>query len=169
MRLLVHALQLAGSIAGQTTALAQIAPGIAPDPMPAMGNALLIGGVALAMTLGLHIKLVVVLIESYTTLGFGVAMSGADIGQWGLAHASAGFAFGFTLAAPFVIAALLYNLALGAINRAMPQLMVAFISAPAITAGTLFLFALCAPLILATWSGRLDEVLAAPFALPPGR
>ncbi|MFC3118840.1 flagellar biosynthetic protein FliR [Jhaorihella thermophila] len=36
----------------------------------------------------------------------------------------------FSLSAPFVIASLLYNLTLGAINRAMPQLMVTLVGAP---------------------------------------
>ncbi|WP_112320748.1 flagellar biosynthetic protein FliR [Oceanibium sediminis] len=165
-RLMVHALQLAGSIAAQSTALAQIAgAGVAPDPMPAMGNALMISGIALAMVLGLHVKVVIALIASYQALGFGVLLSGSDVGFWGLNQAVAAFRLGFTLAAPFVIAALLYNLALGAINLAMPQLMVAFIGAPAITALTLFLFFYAAPLMLSVWSGRLDEVLAAPLEL----
>ncbi|MEM8789578.1 MAG: flagellar biosynthetic protein FliR [Pseudomonadota bacterium] len=167
-RLLVHALQLAGSIAAQSTALAQIAGvGVAPDPMPAMGNALMIAGLTLAMVLGLHIKVVVALIDSYGALGFGAALSAADIGAWGLDQARAAFNLGFTLAAPFAIAALLYNLALGVINRAMPQLMVAFVGAPAITAGTLLLLLLAGPLILTVWNERLDEVLRAPLEFRP--
>lgn len=163
-RLMVHALQLAGTIAAQSTALAQIAgAGVAPDPMPAMGNALMISGLTLAMVLGLHVKVVIAILGSYATLGFGAALSGADIGAWGLDQAVAAFALGFSLAAPFVLAALLYNLALGAINRAMPQLMVAFVGAPAITAGTLFLFLLAAPIIILVWNDRLDAVLMAPL------
>ena len=76
---------------------------------------------------------------------------------------TAAFALGFSLAAPFMLAALLYNIALGAINRAMPQLMVAVVGAPASTAGTLFLFLLSAPLIISTWNNRLDQVLLAPL------
>ncbi|MEM9779760.1 MAG: flagellar biosynthetic protein FliR [Pseudomonadota bacterium] len=163
-RLMVHALQLAGSIAAQSTALAQIAgAGIAPDPMPAMGNALMISGLTLAMILGLHTKIILALLNSYNDLGFGFVLTAADIATWGLDQATAAFALGFSLAAPFMLAALLYNIALGAINRAMPQLMVAFVGAPAITAGTLFLFLLSAPLIISTWNNRLDQVLLAPL------
>lgn len=163
-RLMVHALQLAGSIAAQSTALAQIAgAGVTPDPMPAMGNALLIAGLTLAMILGLHVKIIVAVLASYTELGFGFFLTGTDIASWGLDQATAAFALGFSLAAPFLLAALLYNVALGAINRAMPQLMVAFVGAPAITAGTLFLFLLSAPLIIGTWHDRLDDVLLAPL------
>ena len=163
-RLIVHALQLAGTIAAQSTALAQVAgPGVAPDPMPAMGNTLMIAGVTLAMVLNVHVKLVVAVVESYERLGFGALVSGADLGAWGLDQATAAFGLGFTLAAPFVIAALLYNLALGAINRAMPQLMVAFVGAPAITGLTLVIFLLSAGLILTVWAEHLEAILAAPL------
>lgn len=164
VRLVVHALQYAGSIAGQSTALTQIAGiNLAPDPMPAIGNALMIAGLALAMVLGLHIKLVAAVIGSYETLGFGAALPGSDVALWGVSQAAAAAALGFTLAAPFLIAALLYNIALGAINRAMPQLMVAFVGAPAITGGTLVLFFLAGPLMLSVWHDRLDAALEAPF------
>ena len=44
--------------------------------------------------------------------------------------------------------------------------MVAFIGAPAITAGGLLILMLAAPVILQFWNGRLDEVLADPLAMP---
>jgi flagellar biosynthetic protein FliR len=86
--------------------------------------------------------------------------------DWGLAQVTRAFATGFSLAMPFVIASFLYNLALGVINRAMPQLMVAFVGAPALTAGGLVLLALSAPLVLAVWLAALNGFLAAPFAVP---
>ena len=73
--------------------------------------------------------------RSYEILPMGLPVPAADVAAWGTARVAQAFALGFSLAAPFVIAAFAYNLALGAINRAMPQLMVAFIGAPAITAG----------------------------------
>ncbi|MEO0911629.1 MAG: flagellar biosynthetic protein FliR [Pseudomonadota bacterium] len=166
-RLLVMALQLAGSIAAQTTALAQIAAGgVAPEPMPAIGNVLVLAGLALAMVLDLHLKAVEAIVVSYDVVGFGGVLSGSDIAEWGLSHAVRAFALAFSLAAPFVIAAFLYNVALGAINRAMPQLMVAFVGAPAITGATLILLFLAGPLMLAVWSDRLDMALALPLGPP---
>ena len=63
----------------------------------------------------------------------------------------------------FVVAALLYNLALGAINRAMPQLMVSFVGAPALTLGGLALLALSAPVILTVWRTAMDAALTTPL------
>ena len=57
-------------------------------------------------------------------------LPGQDVAEWGVARVGAAFALALGLAAPFVIAAVLYNLALGVINKAMPQLMVALVGAP---------------------------------------
>jgi flagellar biosynthetic protein FliR len=167
IRLVVLALQLAGSIAAQSTALAQIfGAGATPDPMPAIGNILMLAGITLAVAADLHVKAALAMARSYEILPIGAALPAADVAAWGAARVSAAFALGFSLAAPFVIAAFAYNLALGAINRAMPQLMVAFIGAPAITAGALLLLMLASPLILTHWSGRLDAALVDPLGLP---
>lgn len=58
---------------------------------------------------------------------------------------------------------ILYNLALGVINKAMPQLMVAFVGAPLITLGGLFLLFLVAPLMLSVWLSALDQFMSSPF------
>ena len=77
-----------------------------------------------------------------------------------VAHA---FELAFVLAAPFVLMSVLYNLALGVINKAMPQLMVAFVGAPVITLGGLFLLFLAAPTMLTVWMSGLDQFMANPF------
>lgn len=167
VRLMVMALQLAGSIAAQATAVAQIfGAGVTPDPMPAIGNFLTIAGITLALVMGLHVKAAIVLINSYQVIPFGGFAAAEDIAMWGVARATSAFALAFSIAAPFVIASLIYNLALGAINRAMPQLMVALVGAPAITALTLFVLWAATPLALMHWAGLLDEVLADPFGMP---
>lgn len=167
IRFMVFAMQFAGAMAAQATSVAQIfGGGVTPDPMPAMGNALVLAGIALALASGLHIKAAAAMISSYDILPFGVFPVAGDLAEWGVARASATFALAFTLASPFIVGALAYNIALGAINRAMPQLMVALVGAPAITGVALFVLMLAAPVILTHWSALLDDVLAAPFATP---
>lgn len=167
IRLMVLALQLAGSIAAQSTALAQIfGSGVTPDPMPAIGNILLLAGVTLAVASGLHVKAALAMARSYEILPMGLPVPAADVARWGTARVAQSFALGFSLAAPFVIMGFAYNVALGAINRAMPQLMVAFIGAPAITAAGLLILMLATPVILHFWGLRLDRLLADPLAMP---
>lgn len=167
IRFMVMALQLAGSIIAQSTAVAQIFGNVAaPDPMPAAGNLLFLAGITLALSAGLHVKAVLAMIGSYNVLPFGLFPVAGDLAEWGVARAMEAFALAFGLAAPFVIASLAYNFTLGAINRAMPQLMVALVGAPAITAGALIFLLIAGPVGLTHWSGELDLLLAAPFRMP---
>jgi len=168
LRLMVLALQTAGAIAAQSVSLAQIAGGgIAADPAPAAGHLLVVGGIALAMAAGLHLRLAAYLIESYAIIPAGTLPAAAAVAAAGTGAVAHAFALAFSLALPFVIAALLYNVALGIINRAMPQLMVTFIGAPFLTGGSIVLLMATAPVMLALWTGALERGLAAPFAVPP--
>lgn len=167
LRLFVLALQTAGSIAAQSTSLSQLLGGAAVDPVPAMGYFLTLAGLALAALMGLHIRAAQFLVHSYSLFPMGLAPAAADLSQWGVQQISRSFGLAFALAMPFVIASLIYNLALGVINRAMPQLMVAFVGAPAITFAGLFLLFAGGPLILSTWSDALFAFILNPVGGRP--
>lgn len=167
IRLFVLALQTAGSIAAQSTSLAQILGGAMAEPVPAMGHILVMGGLALAVMTGLHVRVAEMVILSYDMLPMGRLPSGADVSEWGVDQIRRAFSLAFTLAAPFVILSVLYNVALGVINKAMPQLMVAFVGAPVITAGGLLLLCLAAPLLLSTWLEALNSFVANPLEPVP--
>lgn len=162
VRLFVLALQTAGSIAAQSVSLSQILGGASAEPLPAMGYVLVVAGLALAVMNGLHVEAARLLILSYDLFPAGQFTSARLLSSWGIAHVSQAFMLAFTLAAPFVIASVIYNLALGVINRAMPQLMVAFVGAPAITMGGLFLLFAAAPTLLSVWAEALSGFLANP-------
>lgn len=164
LRLFVLALQTAGAIAAQATSLAQLFGGAAVDPQPAISHLMVVSGLALAAMLGLHVKVVQLFLLSYELMPPGVLSRPEDIASWGGDRIARAFGLAFALAAPFLIGSLIYNLALGVINRAMPQLMVAFVGAPAITAGALILLFLTLPLMLSVWSEALDGFLADPGA-----
>jgi len=167
LRLFVVALQMAGMIIAQATSLAQLFGGMGPEPQPAIANLLLTAGLALAVMSGLHVRAAELLILSYDVLPAGRLPAPSDMADWGLAQIARAFALAFTLAAPFTIAALIYNVALGVINRAMPQLMVSFVGAPALTAGGLILLAIVAPLALALWLHQFNAFLGDPFTVRP--
>lgn len=167
LRLLVQALQTAAAIAANAFSLAQLFAGAGPEPQPAFGVLLTMAGLAMAVALGLHVKVAALLILSYDLMPPGRLPAAGDVAAWGIARVGAAFALAFTLAAPFTIAALVYNLALGVINRAMPQLMVTMVGAPALTGGALFLMMLVVPALLSAWHGALDGFLANPLASAP--
>lgn len=166
LRLMVQALQMAGSMAAQAVSLSQALGNAGPEPQPAIAQLMLAAGLALAVAAGLHVHLAALLVLSYGPLPAGRLAGAAELAAWGQAQAGHAFALAFTLAAPFAAAALVYNLALGVINRAMPQLMVAFVGAPALTLGGLALLAIAAPGLLDLWLAAFGDRLANPLGLP---
>lgn len=165
LRLFILALEMAGGLAAQSGSLSQMF-GTSGEPMPAMAHLLVMAGLALAVLSGLHVQIARALILSYTALPAGQFPAAALMRDWGVAQVGVAFALTFSLAAPFVIAGLIYNVALGLINRAMPMLMVSFVGAPALTAGTLILMAVSAPLILSAWQWAFAAHLSDPFTVP---
>lgn len=163
LRFFVIALQTAGSIAAQSTSLSQIFGGTAgADAQPAIGHVLVVSGLALAAVMGLHVEFAHYMIHSYLLVPQGVLVAPNVVSSIGVTAVSQTFALGFTLAAPFVLASLIYNVTLGVINKAMPQLMVSFVGAPAITAGGLFLLFVTAPLILSVWMDAMQSFVMSP-------
>jgi flagellar biosynthesis protein FliR len=167
MRLFLMALQTAAAIIAQATTLSQLFAGAAPEPQPAIGNLFLMAGIALAVTAGLHVRAAELVLLSYDIFPPGTVPSASAGADWGLALISRTFSLAFALAAPFVIASLIYNLALGAINRAMPMLMVSMVGAPALTLGALALLAVATPVLLAAWLEAFNAHLSQPFAVIP--
>lgn len=167
LRLFLIALQTAAAMIAQATTLSQLFAGAAPEPQPAIGNLLTVAALALAMAAGLHVQAAELVLTSYDLLPVGVHHSAAAAADWGLALIGRTFSLAFSLAAPFVIASLIYNLALGAINRAMPTLMVSMVGAPALTLGGLALLAVATPVLLAAWLDAFAAHLDQPFAVIP--
>ena len=163
IRVSVFVLQMAGTMAAQATSLSQLLGGQIIDPQPALGAVLVLGGIALATLFDLHVRVAEMFVISYRFLPFGTAPGAGYLAEWSFALADDAFRLAFSLAMPFLLGSLLYNLALGVINRAMPQMMVAFVGAPAITLGALVLLALAAPLMLTVWLDFVAERLQSPL------
>ena len=168
IRLLIFVVQIAGTVAAQSFSVSQMFGGIAgPEPEPIIATFLTLAVIALALAAGLHVKIALALAASYHVAPFGLALDSADVGAWAASSGRAAFDMAIGLALPFILLSFVYNLSLGAINRAMPQLMVAFVGAPAITGMGIGLLMLATPVILHAWLDRLDLVLANPFQAMP--
>ncbi len=163
LRLSVLCLMTAGAIIAQSASLAQMFTAAGTEPMPAVGHLLVIAGLALATLGGLHVQIAAALIRSYDILPAGRLPDALLMHRWSLQHVGAGFALAFRLAAPFLVAAVACNLGLGAINRAMPHLSVAFVGAPAMTLGAVVLMVIALPGGLLVWQGAFAALLADPF------
>lgn len=161
LRFLASALTMAGMMAAQLTSLSQLFGNT--EPSSAMGNLLNLAGLALLMASGLPLMVIDMLIRSYDVLPLGLPMPGSDLVEWGVSRAAQAFALAFAMAAPFALAALIYNAAMGVINRAMPQLMVALVGAPAITWASAALLFIAAPTMIAVWKTAMVATLADPI------
>jgi len=164
IRFFIHSIQTAGTMAAQSTSLSQVLGGIGAEAMPAMGAILMISATALAVMMGLHVRAAEFIIYSYDMFPVGQFPAASGLSDWGVYRVSQSFYLAFTLAAPFVITSVIYNLALGVINRAMPQLMVSFVGAPLITFGGLFILMVASPMILQIWRDGLFMFLQDPGA-----
>ena len=166
LRLLVLALQFAGSIAAQSASLSQLFATAGAEPQPAVSTLFTVSALALAVQGGLHIRAAELMILSYDLLPAGAWPQADAVAEWGVAQVARATALAFTLAAPFVLAALVWNLCLGVMNRAMPMLPVSFLGAPALSLGALTVTAVTALAALAIWQDVLHGFLVAPMALP---
>lgn len=167
LRLFIFALQIAAAIIAQATSLSQLFGGTTPDPQPAIGNLLTVAALALAVMSGLHVKAAEFLILSYGVLPAGQFPAASDMADWGLLQIAHAFSLAFALSAPFVIGSVIYNVALGIISRAMPQLSVILVGAPALTGAALVLMMITVPIILTVWLGSFDAFVAHPFKVGP--
>ncbi len=165
LRLLVFILQIAGAITAQHLSLSQLfGPTVGFDSESPFAAILVMGGVALAASTGLHVHLVGSLADAYEVLPFGLFPGAAETGEWSSNRVGQALFKALALASPFVILGFLYSLALTAASRAMPQLMAAFVGAPAVSLAGLALFAAAAPILLFEWLEGFQNVLFDVFA-----
>lgn len=165
LRLMLQALQMAGAMTAQATSLAQMFPGSGPEPLPAIGHLLTVAGLALFVALDGPVRAVQLLLLSYEAMPPGALPRPADLAMWLLDRSGLAIALAFQLAAPFLAASLIYTVALGVMNRAMPSLMLTLVGAPAQAAGMLVLTLAILPLALGVWRGGLEAALDAPLAV----
>lgn len=163
-RLLVFVLQVTGMVAAQHLSVAQMfGAGVAPEPEPTISTLLAMGGIALAMMAGLHVQVVTALVTLYDVLPFGQFPDPSSVGAWATARMSETFGLGVSLAAPFVAVGFAYNIALGALNRAMPQLLVAVVGVPFLLWIGLVSLHHVLPSLFNAWFEHLGNVFLSPL------
>lgn len=160
LRLAVYFLQFLGMIISQTLSISQpLGEGIATEPNTTISTMLMLGGLTLLVTMDLHVELLGVLATSYENVPLGTFADLQISANWLTDLAVGLFRLCLSLALPFVILNFAYNLILGFLNRAMPQLMVSFVGLPGITLAGLLLFMVCASAILLGWVEAFQAIM----------
>ena len=162
-RLLVLALPMAAQIAAGMIGLANV---LQPDPALGPQSSALARLFALAapvaiMAAGLHALPLAALEGSYHVIPPGLALPGGDAAQAVVQAVGTSFALALRLAAPFVVAAIVWNVALGLLAKLVPQLQIYFAAMPAQILGGILLVGLLSAAVISAWLGELRSGFAA--------
>jgi flagellar biosynthetic protein FliR len=162
-RLTLFILSMVGAIVAQSLSLSQIfGAGISEDSNTTISTVLTIAGATLFVTTGLHVLTIELFVETYRLFPAGTVFADNATGRVAehLIEVSGGaIAFSVSLALPFLLMNLAYNVLLGVLNRAMPQLMVTFVGMPAITLTGLVLLTIGIGGVLTLWLDIAGDLL----------
>ena len=158
LRVVIWSLNIAGSIIAQSMGLAQpLGVALENEAQTATANLLSMAGAAVLFSMNFHVEVISSWIELYETIPIGGSSWIAQAFLFVSIYAA--FAFAVLLAWPFVAMNLLYNVCLGFINKAMPQMMVAFVGAPFLVGAGMFLLAVSIAAMLMVWQDQIAQLI----------
>ncbi len=154
-RTLISAVLSAGTVIGQSIGLSNIfAQGFGTDQSATIGAAVYAGLIATLFAADGHHAIIRSLVDSYALLPAGRFPAIGDSVHAVVQAGVTSLRLVGQLALPFLLLALVFNVSLAAINRALPALPVFNLGAPAIVVAGLYLLA-------ATVPGLIEQGLAA--------
>ncbi|MFO0998108.1 MAG: flagellar biosynthetic protein FliR [Alphaproteobacteria bacterium] len=163
MRLMMAALQVAGSVAASEMGLSSVlAPDFASSQQGAIaGSFLVVVALVLVFASNLHHLMLTGVLSSYGLFTPGELPPFGDFAD-AISHAvSRSFLIGIQMAAPFIVVGLLLSIGMGILSRLMPQVQIFFIVTPLqITLG-LLVFAAVLAAIMAWFISGFEDMLAA--------
>jgi len=158
LRLVIWVLSIAGSTIAQMIGLSQfVGVALQFEAQTITANLLAMAGATVLLSVDYHVHALSSLLGLYETVPIGAYLS-FDSG-YVVDKFFAGFGLAVTLAWPFVAVNLIYNICLGFINKALPQLMVAFVGAPFMVGAGLIMFTVAIGGLLVVWKMRLPEFI----------
>jgi flagellar biosynthetic protein FliR len=142
------AVQLAGELMDITMGLSMInvLDPMTNTQMPVMGNFLYILSLLIFFSINGHHMLLQAVMDSYALVPLGTAALTTTLSQALVGMATNLFIIGFKIAAPVLAAVFLTTVALGILNRAVPQMNVFVIGMPVQLAMGLFIMMVALPL-----------------------
>ena len=158
-RLAVMAMPMAGGMISYMTGLSSV---LHPNTDGGAQNAALSQLFTLAVPVivlatGLYVLPLRALIGSYTLIAPGQVIPAGKGTQMVVEAAGAAFALSLQLAAPFVVASVIWQTFLGLLARLVPRLQVHFVGLPGQLLGGFALLALLAGSLLAVWSDAIRD------------
>jgi flagellar biosynthetic protein FliR len=161
LRIFMNALAVCGEVVSIATTLsfAQTAnPGQA-TPSTTLGTFLGLLALVLIMATNLHHLFLGAIVRSYTLFPFHKAVPVSDAGFLAIRTLGRSFALGVQLAAPVMVFAFIFNVAVGLVGRVMPQFQVFFVASPLLVLTSLSIFALALGVIGMVFIDRYRDLL----------
>jgi len=158
LRLGIWVLSIAGSVIAQSIGLSQLlGVAVEHEAQTLTSNLLTMAGAAILLSADFHVNAFAALLQLYGDIPLG-ALSSLD---WAYLFDScfAAFNFAILLAWPFVALNLLYNICLGFINKALPQLMVSFVGAPFLVGAGTIMLGLSVTALLVMWKEQVLSII----------
>ena len=158
IRVSIWMLTIAGEVIAQSIGLANFL-GIAleTEAQTVVSNLLAMAGAALLLSVDFHLSALVGVLRLYNDIPIG-ALAMLDM-ELAVESLFAAFGFALLIAWPFAAVNLLYQICLGFINKALPQLMVAFVGAPFMVGAGLVLMAVSIISLLLVWQARVFDLI----------
>ena len=157
-RLMIYILQISGNMIPQALSISQpLGQGLSTEPNTTVSSMLMLVGTTLLITLDFHIVALGILHDSYTAWPLGSRPDMESFAYRLTQQALSIFRISLSLAFPFLLLNFIYNLLLGFVNRAMPQLLVSFVGMPAIIGLGLVVLAASAGTILVLWVAEFED------------
>lgn len=161
-RMIVLALPLAAQFVGFLLGLSSA---VLFDPAfgatgTALSRLLGLGAIVILFATGMHALPLAALAGSYAVLPAGAPFPAEAAAEAVVRSAATSFGLAFQLAGPFVLAGIVFQLALGVMSRIVPQMQVYFVAMPAQIVGGLALMALIAGALLGAWAEAARGLLS---------
>lgn len=161
-RLIVFTLNVAGTVIAMQAGLsaAQFFDPTQGQQNVLVSSALVFFGVALIFATDLHLLGLQAAFDSYTLFPPMKAPAFGDFANVATTLIDSGFALGIKMAAPFIVYGIIFNVALGLLNRLMPQLQIFFIMQSPQIAMALIVLGLSLSAIGIVFTTRFEEQMS---------
>jgi flagellar biosynthetic protein FliR len=161
LRLFLAALSVVGEIVSLSTSLsfAQTVNPTEAQSSTTLGTFVSLLALALIFATDLHQMFIAAIVRSYALFPVGKAVSATDFGMLAVQTLSQIFALGVQLSAPVIVFALVFNVAVAFIGRAMPQFQIFFAATPLQVLLGLSIFAMSLGMVGLVWTDRFRAFL----------
>ncbi len=114
-------------------------PAEGQEPVPALVSFVMLAATVMIFLSGLHLMVLEAVVDSYAAFPVGTFMTAGAMARNLVDNLAAATMLSLQAVAPFVVYAVIVNLAIGLVNRMTPQIPVYFISLPLVLGGGMFL------------------------------